>query len=52
MKDTIMPIVLWGLWTLVLLGSVVFAVIRYRSSRRAREQDEIARAIWPERRQK
>jgi hypothetical protein len=42
MKNTIIPIVLWALWTLVLLGSVIFAVIRYRSSRAARDQDGIA----------
>ena len=43
MKNTIMPVVLWGLWTLVLLGALAFGVIRYRSSRAVREQDENAR---------
>jgi hypothetical protein len=39
-----MPIeVLWGFGTLILLGGLIWAVIRYRGSRAAREQDEIER---------
>ena len=39
---------LWGVGTLVLLAGLIFAVVRYRRSRAAREQDEIERrsARW------
>jgi high-affinity Fe2+/Pb2+ permease len=42
MKATIIPIVLWGLWMLVVLGGLIWGVIWYRDSRAAREQNEIA----------
>jgi high-affinity Fe2+/Pb2+ permease len=39
-----MPIeVLWGLGTLILLAGLAWAVIRYRRSWAAREQDEYER---------
>jgi hypothetical protein len=34
---------LWGVATLVLLGGLIYGVVRYRRSRAAREQDEYER---------